>query len=707
MVLGLLKKKPRKSRQVIPTRPRTTPRFGGMQERELQLRLELILEDVMNRRRSLLQPARALAGFPLVEQERFIGSVERISLSSAELAYQFCHLATPKLAKLDDAVWPSWVDGLMDAYADADLDTALAYLKSFSGLQPADQSGCVTLPEIERLLNGLLHGLSGKAYKLLSADRPYTDTRSFFLPGRIDHFATREENFQLYKALMIHQWAQITYGTWDIDIAKALQRFPDTERAINLFHGLETMRLDACISRELPGLAREMGKLKSANGDIDYRWQDAGEILKRPESDVGTSLACLRQIYPLGMIPQAAIYQGQLCLNRVTGVTGKGLRKNRETGTEETRGDPGVSGLASKSNRYFDSEQLENRAARPADVVEAEISAEFNSLPAEQGELPDYDPANEYTDRSGELADAGEDAESPIKTGEPCFSYDEWDQSRRRYRRDWCLMRESTVKPVAGALVAQTQQKYRGLLKQLRRSFEAMRQESQVLRREPYGDDIDIDAAVEAWADTHAGHQGSDRLFVRRQLRERNVAVMFMIDMSASTAGWINQVEREALILLCEVLELLGDRYAIYGFSGRGNRCCRSYHIKDFDECYGDGVRNRIQGIQPQDYTRLGTAIRHLGTRLGRVEARTRLLITLSDGRPDDIDGYRGAYGIEDTRKALNEIKGLGIHPYCITIDSTARDYLPHMYGGSNFTVIDRVNKLPTRIADIYRVLTT
>ncbi|MEW8298523.1 MAG: hypothetical protein AB2712_06740, partial [Candidatus Thiodiazotropha sp.] len=80
-----------------------------MQERELQLRLELILEDVMNRRRSLLQPARALVGFPLVEQERFIGSVERISLSSAELAYQFCHLATPKLAKLDDAVWPSWV----------------------------------------------------------------------------------------------------------------------------------------------------------------------------------------------------------------------------------------------------------------------------------------------------------------------------------------------------------------------------------------------------------------------------------------------------------------------------------------------------------------------------------------------------------------------------------------------------------------------
>src|SRR5690606_23607641 len=108
----------------------------------------------------------------------------------------------------------------------------------------------------------------------------------------------------------------------------------------------------------------------------------------------------------------------------------------------------------------------------------------------------------------------------------------------------------------------------------------------------------------------------------------------------------------------------------------------------------------------PRDYTRLGVFIRHLSRELSRVEARTRLLITLSDGRPDDQDGYRGEYGVEDTRRALLEARHQGIHPYCITIDDEALDYLPYMYGFANFTRIDDVRRLPYRVSDIYRRLT-
>ena len=104
----------------------------------------------------------------------------------------------------------------------------------------------------------------------------------------------------------------------------------------------------------------------------------------------------------------------------------------------------------------------------------------------------------------------------------------------------------------------------------------------------------------------------------------------------------------------------------------------------------------------------MGFAIRHLTDLLNEVEARTKLLITLSDGKPDDYhDGYRGQYGIEDTRMALIEAKRSGIHPFCITIDEKARDYLPHMYGAVNYTVVDDVGKLPFKVADIYRRLTT
>jgi len=122
---------------------------------------------------------------------------------------------------------------------------------------------------------------------------------------------------------------------------------------------------------------------------------------------------------------------------------------------------------------------------------------------------------------------------------------------------------------------------------------------------------------------------------------------------------------------------------------------------------YDDEVRARITAMRPRDYTRMGVTIRHLTQMLADIEARTKLLVTLSDGKPDDYDGYGGQYGIEDTRKALIEAKHAGIHPYCITIDSEAHDYLPHMYGEVNYAFVRDVRQLPLRVSDIYRRLTT
>ena len=159
-------------------------------------------------------------------------------------------------------------------------------------------------------------------------------------------------------------------------------------------------------------------------------------------------------------------------------------------------------------------------------------------------------------------------------------------------------------------------------------------------------------------------------------------------------------------MLLCEALQILGDRYAIYSFSGMTRKRCELYRIKQMDEPYSDEVKSRIAGIEPRDYTRMGVTIRHLTKMLNDVSARTRLLITLSDGKPDDYDGYRGEYGIEDTRQALTEAKRAGIHPFCITIDQEAREYLPHMYGAVNYTLIDDVRQLPIRVSSVYRQLT-
>ena len=199
----------------------------------------------------------------------------------------------------------------------------------------------------------------------------------------------------------------------------------------------------------------------------------------------------------------------------------------------------------------------------------------------------------------------------------------------------------------------------------------------------------------------------SENIFTKMHKEERDIAVIFMVDMSGSTKGWINDAERESLILLCEALETLGDRYAIYGFTGNTRKRCEVFRIKEFDDAYDKTTQGRICNIAPHDYTRLGVFIRHFTEMFSDVEARTRLLITISDGKPEDYDGYRGQYGIEDTRMALFEARREGIHPFCITIDSEARDYLPHMYGAANYIVIDEVNKLPLKVADIYRHITS
>jgi nitric oxide reductase NorD protein len=151
---------------------------------------------------------------------------------------------------------------------------------------------------------------------------------------------------------------------------------------------------------------------------------------------------------------------------------------------------------------------------------------------------------------------------------------------------------------------------------------------------------------------------------------------------------------------------MLGDDYAIYGFSGLTRKRCDIYRIKKFAEGYDDAVRARIAAVEAKDYTRMGVAIRHLTKLLLLQPARHRLLVTLSDGHPNDTgDEYHGHYGIEDTRRALQEAHEQGVRSYCVTIDRHGADYLAHMYGAARYTVLDDVKKLPLKIADIYRRL--
>ena len=225
-----------------------------------------------------------------------------------------------------------------------------------------------------------------------------------------------------------------------------------------------------------------------------------------------------------------------------------------------------------------------------------------------------------------------------------------------------------------------------------------MRTGERFVRRQRDGDEIDIDAVIEARADLAAGLPASDRLFIRLVRDARDIAAVFLVDMSSSTEGWVNTAIRESLVLLCEGLEALGDRYAVYGFSGM-KRLAPGLPR----QAARRALRARRQGADRRDRAaRLhadGAADPPRRRACSRAsDARVRLLVVLSDGRPEDYDEYKGDYAVEDTRHALVEAKAAGVHPFCITVDREARDYAAHLYGevGSSSSTTRR--RLPLRI---------
>jgi nitric oxide reductase NorD protein len=727
----------------MPSSPLTTA--------EIEAKLTESLDPILSPRRTANALARALRGFRRNQQELIMRWVEIIAKTNAELAFQFASRAPEALRVLSSSGIEDWIIHAMDVYDTNGLYPACAAIHDVKrfGAEQRKMSHAVLFSDIAGILELFVRGLSGRALEIntvapmtradgnpVSLAEAYTDTATLFLPARIYEFDNREDNYRLYKALTAHLWAQTRFATFlppqeGTGLAELLRRFPDRQKTVRLFHALETVRLDACLARDLPGLHRDMTQLQNHVAPVRYpeAWEVAVHCLRQSLATVRDTYALLDELYPYD-VPPPMCYQGVMFPERVDQAMLERVEREREEFRsalaeifENLRGAPNT------KEDEIESVDLQRRfrVFKYSDIHgprHQQLSVTFDGKPVEPsarlknliysiiqdfGQIPDdylagqveyhIDQAQSEETRAGHYdADAIDDQNVVL--------YDEWDFRRKHYRKNWCALREIDVHPSKEAFAEATLEKYAGVLRSLRKTFEALRGEDRFLRKQMTGDDIDFDALVDGYADMRSGRELPQRLFMKRHKIERDIAVLFMVDMSGSTKGWINEAERESLILLCEALEVLGDRYAIYGFSGMTRKRCELYRIKRFDEPYSEPVRERIAGVKPQDYTRMGVIIRHLAKLFNDVAARTKLLITLSDGKPDDYDGYRGDYGIEDTRMALIEAKHAGIHPFCITIDTEAKDYLPHMYGAVNWTLVDNVRKLPVKVSEIYRKLT-
>src|SRR5580692_7628719 len=320
------------------------------------------------------------------------------------------------------------------------------------------------------------------------------------------------------------------------------------------------------------------------------------------------------------------------------------------------------------------------------------------------------------------------------------YAYDEWDYVLNDYRRNWCRLREIPLTGDEGDFYENTLLRYAEMLPGVRRNFQRIRPASyRMVRGLEDGEEIDIDRTIEARVARLMGETPDGRFYKARKKEARDVATLFLLDMSASTdepvhreprkhtddddaddwmKAWqrrpqtanrprrIIDVNKEALVIMAQALEEIGDSYAIMGFSGHGRDNVEFYVIKEFENELTDEVKARVGAIEPKRSTRMGAAIRHVREKFKDVASRSRHAILLSDGFPQDFDyGHdrrSNAYGIQDTMVALKELELAGVLPFCITVDRTGHDYLRQMCAPSRYLVIDDIMSLPRQLPKIY-----
>ncbi|HET7597612.1 MAG TPA: hypothetical protein VFK15_11830 [Burkholderiales bacterium] len=323
-------------------------------------------------------------------------------------------------------------------------------------------------------------------------------------------------------------------------------------------------------------------------------------------------------------------------------------------------------------------------------------------------EVAGYGDSSGTAAQSASRSDAQQQGQAAADKGVP---YPEWDYREQRYKRNWSWVQEKKLAESNMAETNRLERQYSNALKRLKKAIQAQKPARLApLLRQLDGDDMDINAVVGYVAEKQAGRSPKPAIYRRREMRQREIAVTLLADMSTSImqhlpegGGRLVDRVRAGVLLFAESMEEVGDAYSIAGFYSKYRDNVSYYTIKGFDQPLSEDVRSQIGGMSGRLATRMGAAVRHATARFEQVESRRRLLLILSDGRPEDYDdGGDRRYLHEDTRMAVKEAVARGVHPFCITVDTMANQYLPQIFGKGHYLVLDHINSLPNKLPEIY-----
>ncbi|MFQ5737156.1 MAG: nitric oxide reductase activation protein NorD [Thermodesulfobacteriota bacterium] len=594
----------------------------------------------------------------------------------------------------------------------------------------------------------------------------WSDGESLFFPVSVVEMPTEKAREELTKLLLFFLSFQIKGGT--LEAARQKRSTLEADRlTADLFWIIENTRLFHLIREEYPGIVRDWAVIAglllsrrpakrylngpeelveaflkesvegtfsgAAGGDAGGVSGSAGQSLRlademnRRWASRGVKTRRYRAMVPF--FPWGKLIPGRIKDDAGFPVDLSGPAAEGEQGGSGNEAP--AEGKTKRPSRYAarkeEVDEKANENGLALNIYDKILSwAEFVNVPRPFDDDPETDPGakadeceelstaelerrtantfNAELEKADVYTGAEEIAEDPA--GES-FYYPEWDYKRKVYRRDYSRLVESAVTDEESDFSQRVIREKRRVIREVTRNLELLTPSTRLTGRQFEGDCIDLNAAVDALADLEAGHTPDEKLYARHLKTERDLSVLFLVDLSMSTDGWVGEAkiiehEKESLIILCEALKKLRDRYAIYGFSGKTRKGCRFFRVKGFSENYGEKVSGRIGGLIPYSYTRMGPALRHATEILKKEKTRSRLLFLLSDGKPNDIDVYEGRYGIEDTRMALKEAEGEGIVPFCLTVDTEGGDYLPRLFGRGNYAVVPDVDMLAKKLPELY-----
>lgn len=287
------------------------------------------------------------------------------------------------------------------------------------------------------------------------------------------------------------------------------------------------------------------------------------------------------------------------------------------------------------------------------------------------------------------------------------LKYDEWDYKKRRYQLNFCKVYPRTQLKSDPVYYQKTITKHRTTLIGLRKIITSINNKLQFQRRQLQGDEFDLDALTDLYADLHSGKSPDERIYLSKRKKNKDIAILLLLDNSLSSDSYaggnrVIDVEKEVSILFGELFHEFDIQFAIDGFYSKTRNFTTYTTFKDFTH-HWNTAKSRIGTAEPNGYTRIGPALRHAGARLDQTEAKNKWIILLSDGKPNDYDRYEGQHGIQDIKQALRELNQRKINSYALAIEAQAKYYLPQMFGQNHYQILTSPEELVQSLVKLYK----